>query len=149
MTLTLFLGRTREIWDDCTRVYSQHTHTRTHSRHSIGSAAGATSGGVKRTGGQADGHGHMYRTSLPKGAVSSSSNAACFFTCVLFFLVLLVFCVLCVSILFQMSCVCMRTKTTTATTTTTKDKTRQKRQREKRTKIERGRCFLNRLQAAK
>lgn len=47
-----------------------------------------------------------------------------------------------------MSCVCMRTKTTTAT----KDKTRQKRQRdrererEKQTKIERGRCFLNRLQ---
>lgn len=80
--------------------------------------------------------------------MSSSSHAACFFTCALFFLVLLVFCVLCVSILFQMSCVCMRTKTTTAT----KDKTRQKRQRdrererEKRTKIERGRCFLNRLQ---
>lgn len=49
LTLTLFLGRTREIWDDCTRVYS---------RHSIGSAAGATSGGVKRrrTGGRTRTH---------------------------------------------------------------------------------------------
>lgn len=39
-------------------VQSTHTHTRAHSRHSIGSAAGATSGGVKRrrTGGRTRTH---------------------------------------------------------------------------------------------
>lgn len=140
---------------DLGRLYAsvQSTHTHVHTVDTRQAAQPAQLAEESSAGGQADGHGHMYRTSLPRGAVrvSSSSNAACFFTCVLFFLVLLVFlCVLCVSILFQMSCVCMRTKTTTATRTT-KDKTRQKRQRkrEKRTKIERGRCFLNRLQAAK
>lgn len=117
LTLTLFLGRTREIWDDCTRVYS---------RHSIGSAAGATSGGVKRR-----------RTDTCTGPAYLEAQCLLLRMLLAFLLVCssswsyLFFCVLCVSILFQMSCVCMRTKTTTATTTTTttKDKTRQKRQR--------------------
>lgn len=113
---------------DLGRLYAsvQSTHTHTHTVDTRQAAQPAQLAEESSAGGQADGHGHMYRTSLPRGAVSSSSNAACFFTCVLFFLVLLVFlCVLCVSILFQMSCVCMRTKTTTATTTT-KDTTRQR-----------------------